>query len=497
MRLRDPWLWTFAAGVLILGVGLVLADDAVPFALIVVPMLLSALRGRLWFTIAISAWSAVVGVIVLLLLDLDEGVLGRRALILIVAGAVAVAVAWTVSRWQSRARDEARRYRLLAENVLDAVLAVDRDGRITWASPSTRGLLGRRAGELLGDDFLELVDPRDRPAVASVVTAALGGTPEACEARLLSASAGAVRSEVSARSLDGANDLLPGVVIGLRNVELQARARDDLRREIEFDALTGLAKRDVALDRIGRAGAAGASGGCALILVGVTDLTAINHAYSHRAGDAVLQWIAERLIESVGGPDRVARVDGDVFAVIMCGVSRADEVVREAERLLRAVRGSLEVPGGMVHVTGSAGLALAGGEDPDALLGEATEALRQAKREGAERWAFAASGAGERARQSLTVQSALGAAVRDGAVTPWFMPVVELQTGRVTGYECLMRWELPDGSVREPDSFLAAAESSGLIRSIDRTIFDQALVCARQSSAGAALRLERIGGDVG
>ncbi len=104
------------------------------------------------------------------------------------------------------------------------------------------------------------------------------------------------------------------------------------------------------------------------------------------------------------------------------------------------------------------------------LLRDSTTAMRQANARGRDRWGFLDEATGRHAREDLAVQFALHAALDTGAIQPWLMPIADIRTGAVVGYEALVRWVQADGEVVTPDKFLDIAERTGEILGVDRTM---------------------------
>ena len=473
------WVLTAFIGVLL--VPFVLAPDVVPFAFAAVPILVSAAFGRVLLTALVSLVGIVSSVVVLTIGRYTDVLPSRRLLIVVVAAIVGVLLAWVVGRWKARVVEQAEQFRILAENVMDAVLSVTPDLTVTWASPSTEQLLGYRPQELVGRNVRDLIQAEDVQRLRGGTQLVLSGARPITNARFQTAAGTTTWVEITPRLLhDDAGDV-SGIVLAIRDIEERVAAREALERELEYDGLTGLAKRGLGIQRIDEVLANGPDQEWALMSVGVQGMTRINHAYSHLAGDRVLQWVADRLVRAAGSPDRVARIAGDEFAVIHHDIDGPESATEAARRLLAEVTGTVDIAGQAIDVAASVGVALPHGTGGADLLGDATEARRQAARSGPLPWALADGDAGVRAREALALQAALREALATGGLKAWFMPVVSLTGRRLSGYECLVRWERPDGTVMGPDGFLAVAEQSGLIRDLDRAMFSQAVARAARA----------------
>ncbi len=384
---------------------------------------------------------------------------------------------------QRALHDSEARYRLLAENASDLVLSISEEGTLTWASPSALSVLGFAPLELLGRPARSIVHPDDLGVVKGYREQLMSGRPRAVRVRLATKQGASIRCEVSARRLVNEDGSAGGVVAAVRDIRAEIAAEEALEREVAFDGLTGLPRKDPALQRIREMLAEHAQNGWWLLCVGVNGMTQINQAYTYTAGDEVLKTVAHRLLGIVGAHDRVARIAGDEFVVLKPDIVTATKAADAAERILAAVRGGVVVGDTELHVTASIGIAMAQSDDPEELLRDATAAMRQAAQKGPDRWEFLDGNVGAQTREALHIQGELRTALAEGRIEAWFMPIVELPSRRVVGYEALTRWPRADGSVWGPDLFLDIAERSGLIAELDHTVFMQTLAAAKHAPA--------------
>jgi diguanylate cyclase (GGDEF)-like protein/PAS domain S-box-containing protein len=371
-------------------------------------------------------------------------------------------------------------YRLVTEDVTDAVVRYGDDGVVTWVSPSFEHLTGYPAEAVVGHDAIGIVAPEDREVSIELRRRRVAGDEQAPSRHLR-----VVRADGTTRWIasdtrpfvhaDGSRD---GFVTVLRDIDEQVQAEQLAEHRIGHDRLTGLANRELASVRIDRALAELGSGHheVGLLCIGVDRLTTVNQALSYSAGDIVLTTIATRIATAVGDPDRVARVAGDEFVVLLPDLSSATEAAPTADRLLAAAHGTITIDGRGIEPTVSIGIASgnrsSSGED---LLRQASLASRQAKDAGRDQWRFVDQGLAVEARLRLSVEAELRDVLRDGQVTPWFQPVVTLVDRRLRGYEALARWTRRDGSIVQPDQFLHVAETTGLVVEVDLAVLSDSL----------------------
>ena len=360
-----------------------------------------------------------------------------------------------------------QRYRLLAENAMDLVAELDPDGIVTWVSPSVSSVLGFDPGELIG---------RPGKGVLVTVEGDASARPAATlRAQLRRKDGNPIWMEVTTRRLIGDDGAFIGWALSARDIDQQVHAEIALNRELEFDSLTGLAKKSLTLSRIREILDTRRTRGWALLCVGVDGLTAINQAFTYAAGDEVLREVAQRIVVAAGTHDRVGRIAGDEFAVLLRDVVTPADAAAAAQRLLAAVRGPIYFDDSRVDVTACVGIAMLTEKDAESLLRDATAAMRMASRQGRDRWAFLDQNVADSSRRVLEMQTRLHDALGRGEVEPWFMGIYHLQSGRRVGFEALTRWRNADGSVTAPDEYLRVAERSSLIVELDRSMLRQSL----------------------
>ncbi|WP_222265137.1 putative bifunctional diguanylate cyclase/phosphodiesterase [Modestobacter marinus] len=270
-----------------------------------------------------------------------------------------------------------------------------------------------------------------------------------------------------------------GLVAATARTALSFRAVRGLaehRREARTDELTGLANRRAFNEALERAlGHASPQHRLALLVVDLDDFKAVNDALGHHYGDELLRQAASRLQQALRGGDLVARIGGDEFGVLLPDADGA-LAVAVAERLRAGFRRSFRLGPRDVVIAPSVGIALApdDGRDPVQLLQHADLAMYDAKaaRSGQALYRRELHPTG---RIRLETAERLRRAIEDGELVLHYQPQVALPSGAVSGVEALVRWEHPESGLLPPSSFLAQAESAGLMPRLTVAVLDQAL----------------------
>jgi len=269
-----------------------------------------------------------------------------------------------------------------------------------------------------------------------------------------------------------------------REVERRITAERQARDIALEDALTGLPNRRRFDDEFRRAVAALPKGDAthALIMLDLNGFKHINDVYGHNVGDEVLVSAATRLRAAVRSGDLVARLGGDEFAVLARDLSGVDEVTGIARRVVKQFEQPISTASTLHYVALGVGIVLIPRDGTDAieLMRRADIALYRAKSERRSVWRFfdAAMDAGTQER--FVIERDMRDAIDSGAIQPRFQPLVDLETGRVAGFEALPYWKHPTLGVIAPDRIVSIAESSGLRGDLSDRLMRLAASAARQ-----------------
>jgi diguanylate cyclase (GGDEF)-like protein/PAS domain S-box-containing protein len=269
-------------------------------------------------------------------------------------------------------------------------------------------------------------------------------------------------------------------------------ARNDaeqLARQAQFDALTGLANRNVLTDRLTQA-IAGARRSGDSILVAFLDLDGfklVNDSLGHELGDELLKQVADRLAGGVRASDTVARFGGDEFVLLLnqgavAKLYAESQAAEQMRKLINTVSAPVELGGRIVTVGCSIGLAFypQDGEDADTLIKHADTAMYRAKELGRNGFQFFTAALQERASEQLQLGASLRQALERDEFELHYQPQVSLRSGKVVGVEALLRWRHPQLGLVGPGHFIAFAEETGLIIPIGEWVLNRA--CAQNKA---------------
>jgi diguanylate cyclase (GGDEF)-like protein len=232
------------------------------------------------------------------------------------------------------------------------------------------------------------------------------------------------------------------------------------------DELTGLAKRSVLMAALDQA-CTGSRRGDSSVAIHCLDLDrfkTVNDTLGHGIGDQLLRKVADRLRVACREGDVVARVGGDEFVILQCGITGPQDATRLAVRLVDLIGRTYVLNGHTINIGASVGVALASEQlQARDILRQSDLALYEAKRSGRGRFRFFEPKMDEqlRHRRELEIDLRRALALKQFEIN--YQPFVDVASGTVIGFEALLRWQHPTRGSVPPLDFIAVAEENGLI----------------------------------
>ncbi|MGE0878502.1 MAG: putative bifunctional diguanylate cyclase/phosphodiesterase [Acidimicrobiia bacterium] len=357
------------------------------------------------------------------------------------------------------------RFRSLVQHSSDLVVLLDADTNVHYVSPSIIPVLGYELGSVNDTPLFELVHPEDTPAFVQLLGTIEPGTTRMMELRLQSASAEWHVFEATFTDLRH-DPNIEGIVLNGHDVTTRKVLEGDLWHRALHDGLTGLGNRIVLKERLEAAIKSPCVDGLvhALLFIDLDDFKTVNDSLGHAAGDFLLQVAAHRIDASVGREATAARLGGDEFAVLLEQVTH-EETEAIAGRVLDSMVDPITVDGVSISSTVSIGIAYYSGEDKDAdvMLRDADAAMYYAKSRGKGRFEVFDHAMHAHALERLHLKGMLKGVVERQELRTFYQPIVDMHSGRILGFESLMRWEHPSRGLVPPIAFIPLAEETGEI----------------------------------
>ncbi|KRR10029.1 hypothetical protein CQ12_06380 [Bradyrhizobium jicamae] len=274
-----------------------------------------------------------------------------------------------------------------------------------------------------------------------------------------------------------------GWVATIEDITERTRTEEKIAHLAHYDGLTELPNRLLFRERLEQSLKAIRPGEqLAVLYIDIDEFKSVNDALGHAVGDELLKGVAERLRGCLKESDVAARLGGDEFAVIQAAVKDRSETTRLVDEIHSAIRQPLDCMGHLITTDASIGIALAPGDgvELDQLLRNADLALYGAKGDGRRTYRFFEAGMDQRAKARRSLELELRQAIGDGSLETHYQPVVNLEDGKISSCEALLRWRHRERGMISPADFIPIAEDSGLINELGQWVLNAA--CAEAAN---------------
>ncbi|HEY0808918.1 MAG TPA: EAL domain-containing protein [Longimicrobiales bacterium] len=371
--------------------------------------------------------------------------------------------------------------RTIISSVGEGVIVYDRELRYQVWNRFMEELTGLAAEDVLGKNAFETFPHLREWGIDTLLQRALAGER--------------VRSEdtpyrVSQTGRDGwvtalysphvaPNGEIIGVVGIIHDVTERKRAEDQLQHNAFHDSLTGLPNRSLFLDRLERVikhVQRHPDYTFALLFLDLDRFKVVNDSLGHSIGDELLIAIGHRLEACLREGDSVARLGGDEFAILLDDVRDVNDATRVADRIERELAAPFLLRSHEVFTSASIGIALSstGYSTSGELLRDADTAMYRAKSSGPGRYELFDRAMHLQAVEQLKIETDLRHALQRSELVLYYQPIVLLETGKLTGFEALLRWQHPRHGLMQPTDFISLAEETGMIVPIGTWVLREA-----------------------
>ncbi|MEC4815286.1 MAG: EAL domain-containing protein [Scytonema sp. PMC 1069.18] len=271
--------------------------------------------------------------------------------------------------------------------------------------------------------------------------------------------------------------------MALDKVQMEVQERKQLQNKLLemalHDSLTGLPNRVLFIKKLEHAlqrAKLDPDYGFAVLFLDCDRFKVVNDSLGHLVGDELLGAIARRLQASLRHEDTLSRFGGDEFAILLENLTDSSMAVSVAKDILQQLSNAFQLSRHEVFINASIGILLGNSnyKEPEYLLRDADTAMYRAKELGKARYHVFDPIMHEEAIQLLQLENDLRRAVERQEFSVCYQPIVSLQTGKIAGFEALVRWEHPERGLVSPTVFIPIAEEIGLVSAIDTWVIRSA-----------------------
>ncbi len=268
-----------------------------------------------------------------------------------------------------------------------------------------------------------------------------------------------------------------------------------LEHESLHDSLTLLPNRRYLSEELNivlKGKVTGQSCDVALLFLDLDRFKIINDSLGHHIGDLFLIEVAKILKNCMREDDKIVRLGGDEFCILMYDIYSVKIVVTLAERVLNKLRKPVVVGQHSLITSASIGVRLAtiGEDSSDRVIGDADSAMYQAKHGGKDRYCLFDANVRKIITQRLKIEQDLRVAIGTEQLTLYYQPVIDLFSHRVVGLEALIRWQHPELGFIGPAEFIPIAEETGLIQELGESVVSMA--CETLSEFSKIIELKEL-----
>ncbi|HAG29586.1 MAG TPA: GGDEF-domain containing protein [Alteromonas macleodii] len=257
-----------------------------------------------------------------------------------------------------------------------------------------------------------------------------------------------------------------------------------LEKMAMFDVLTGLPNRNMLTFQIEKQLASSIRDDrlVALMFMDLDDFKKVNDSHGHDVGDKLLKAAAMRISKPIRESDIASRFGGDEFVILLSNIESKKHVDTVAKKLIEEFKEPIIVDGVTFYVSISIGIAITNHSraTPVELLRHADIAMYEAKaKKGAEYRVYDAT-MNLKVMQKVELESEAREALRDNQFSLALQPQIEMHTGRLVGFEALLRWQHPKKGNISPADFIPLLENTSFMLELDYWVITRSTYLIRE-----------------
>jgi diguanylate cyclase (GGDEF)-like protein/PAS domain S-box-containing protein len=376
------------------------------------------------------------------------------------------------------------RAQVTLESIADGVITVDANGIVDYLNPVAERLSGWSEQEAVGTPIVDLIrfyDEASLEELANPVTLCLqDGMPFVRQERtvFMNRNGESVAINESAAPIMDAQGRITGVVLVFHDVSGTRKLSQQMSYQATHDALTDLPNRIMLMNHLEAAieHARGSGNSLAVMFLDLDRFKIVNDTLGHDIGDGLLREVAGRLKGCLRQGDIVCRLGGDEFVIVTSEFKDSNAMQIMAQRLLRLFHEPFKLGESEFFASTSIGISVfpENGLNSEILMKNADSAMYRVKAQGKNNYGFYDEKEDQGTTERLSLEADLRRAMERQELVLHYQPQVSAGTGKVTGFEALIRWNHPIRGLIPPMKFLPLAEETGLIIAIGDWVMREA-----------------------
>lgn len=386
-------------------------------------------------------------------------------------------------RAQELLRESQERYALAVQGANDGIWDWDLRSNRLYLSPRCKTLFdyNDETATESPDDWLGRVHPDYLGRVLAEIEAHKAGNSTHFECEyLVSRNDGGSRWILTRGvAVKGPDDSVHRMAGSHTDITPRKETEIRLRHEALHDSLTNLPNRSLLWDHLTLAIAQARRRKdykYAVLFIDLDRFKIVNDSLGHTVGDQFLIQVGRRLEGLLRDVDTLARLGGDEYVMLLADIGELRDATRVAERVLHELHTPFLLDSHEVTTSASIGIAMSssGYDTPEHVLRDADTAMYRAKSRGRGCYEVFDPEMHHEVSSLMRLETDLRHAVAREEFVIYYQPIVALETGRLTGFEALVRWEHPDRGLVNPNEFISVAEETGLILPLGKWVLEEA-----------------------